>query len=164
MSNIETSYAVAVSHGVQTDVVGAVGLAGKRAPLATALLRLFVGDNHAAKEIVDLMAQMLVGKAYRMGNEIEHVRAVDMARAVLAWHRDGRCKVCGGHGFLKMDGAPSLSDQECRACRGAGRVLFDQQFPMERLELARWLAAKVEVEQRVAGAEALRFLADRMTP
>ena len=33
MSNIEQSYAEAVSIGVQRDVVGAVGLAGKRAPL-----------------------------------------------------------------------------------------------------------------------------------
>lgn len=162
MSNIEQSYAEAVARGAQRDVVGAVGLAGKRAPLATALLRLFVGDNRAARDIVHIMASMLVGKAYRLGNEIARVQAEDMARAVLAWHRDGRCKHCDGHGFLKLDGAPGLSDQQCSHCRGTGRVPFDRQFPMERLELARWLAAEVEREQQIAGAEAMRCLAQRM--
>ena len=162
MSNIEQSYAEAVSIGVQRDVVGAVGLAGKRAPLATALLRLFVGDNRAARDIVHIMAGMLVGKAYRLGHEIARVQAEDMARAVLAWHRDGRCKHCDGHGFLKFEGAPGLSDQQCMHCRGTGRIPFDRQFPMDRLELARWMAAKIEKEQRIAGAEAMKSLSDQV--
>ena len=162
MSNIEQSYAQAVAIGVQRDVVGAVGLAGKRAPLATALLRLFVGDNRAARDIVHIMAGMLVGKAYRLGHEIARVQAEDMARAVLAWHRDGRCKHCDGHGLLKLEGAPGLSDQQCGRCRGTGRIIFDRQFPMDRLELARWMAAEVDREQQIAGVEAMRCLAQRM--
>jgi hypothetical protein len=162
MSNIEQQYAEAVARGAQRSVVGAVGLAGKHAPLATALLRLFVGDNRAARDIVHIMASMLVGKAYRMGHEIARVQAEDMARAVLAWHRDGRCKHCDGHGYLKLDGAPGLSDQPCSHCRGTGRILFDRQFPMDRLELARWLAAEVEREQQIAGAAAMRYLSERL--
>lgn len=165
MTGIEEKYSRAVSVGAQHDVVGAVGFAGKRVPLATALLRLFVGDNGAAREVVRCMAQMVTTRAYRVdGLVLSEVESFDLARAVLAWHRDGRCKHCGGHGFLKMDGAPALSDQECRPCRGTGRILFDTQFTMERLELARWLAAKVETEQRVAGAEAMRSLSQQMEP
>jgi hypothetical protein len=164
MSNIEERYARAVANGASAaDVVGAVGFAGKRAPLATALLRLFVGDNHAAHDVVRCMAEMVISRAYRAdGLVLASVEATDLARSVLAWHRDGRCKPCGGHGFLKLDGAPGLSDQECRHCRGTGRIPFDRQFAMDRLELARWLAAKVEVEQRVAGAEAMRFLSEQI--
>ncbi len=162
MSDIEQSYAEAVARGAQRDVVGAVGLAGKRAPLATALLRLFVGDNRAARDIVHIMASRAVGKAYRLGHEIARVQAEDMARAVLAWHRDGRCKHCDGHGFMKLDGAPGLSDQQCSHCRGTARVPFERQFPMERLELARWLAAELDREQQIAGAEAMRCLAQRV--
>lgn len=162
MTDIEERYGSSVAHGLQTDVVGAVGLAGKRAPLATALLRLFVGDNRAARDIVHIMAGMLVGKAYRLGHEIARVQAEDMARAVLAWHRDGRCKHCDGHGFLKFDGAPGLSDQQCSHCRGTGRVLFDRQFPIERLELARWLSAEVDREQQIAGTAAMRHLSERL--
>lgn len=162
MTHIEEDYGCAVGHGVQTSVVGAVGFAGKRAPLAAALLRLFVGDNGSARDIVHIMAGMLVGKAYRLGHEIARVQAEDMARAVLAWHRDGTCKHCGGHGFLKLDGAPGLSDQQCQHCRGSGRIIFDREFAMDRLELARWLAAEVEREQQIAGVEAMRCLAERL--
>ncbi len=162
MSNIEQSYAEAVARGVSTNVVGAVGMAGRKAPLATALLRLFVGDNKVSRDIVHIMAGMLVGKAYRLGQEIARVQAEDMARAVLAWHRDGSCKHCGGHGFLKLDGAPGLSDERCPHCRGTGRVPFNNQFSIDRLELARWLAAEVDREQQIAGVEAMRRLYERI--
>jgi hypothetical protein len=162
MSRIENSYASAVAIGVQRDVVGAVGLAGKTAPLATALLRLFVGDNSAARDIVHIMAGMAVGKAYRLGHEISRLQAEDLARAVLAWHRDGVCRVCDGHGYIQPQGAPCLSDQQCPSCRGTGRILFDRQFAVDRVELARWLAAEVEREQGRAGVEAMRKLSDQM--
>lgn len=163
MSRITEDYACAVERGVSTDVVGAVGLAGKRHKLATALLRLFVGDNHAARDIVHLMAGMAVGKAYRLGNELGRVEAEDLSRAVLAWHRDSRCKPCGGLGLLKMPGTPHLSGTACSHCRGSGRIPFDMQFRMDRLEVARWLASEVEREQAIAGREAMRKLNARLS-
>jgi hypothetical protein len=36
-----------------SDVLGAMGLAGKRHPLAVALTRLFTGDNTASGDIVN---------------------------------------------------------------------------------------------------------------
>ena len=73
------------------DILGAAGLAGKRvrtlpdgttapgAPLAMALLRLFTGDKRAAREIVEITAGMLVGKAHRLGAALDRpeVGAVD---------------------------------------------------------------------------------------
>jgi hypothetical protein len=139
-----------------------VAFAGREHKLATALLRLFVGDDRAARDIVHILAGMAVGKAYRIGRELGRVEAEDMARAVLAWHRDSRCKPCGGLGLLKMPGAPHLSGTACGHCRGSGRIPFDSHFALERLELARWLAAEVDREQALAGREAMRRLADRM--
>lgn len=144
------------------DVLGAHGLAAKRVPLGVALLRLFVGDNHAAGLVVEILAEKAVGKAYRLGNEIGRVEAGDMARAVLAWHRDSRCKVCGGHGLKLIPGTTTLGNDACRPCRGTGRVLFDRHFSIERLELARWLAAEIEREQAKAGPAALAALAPRL--
>ena len=155
-------YASDVAAGTQGDVVGAAGFAGRHRPLAMALLRLFVGDNGSAKSIVSLMAQMLVSKAWSLQTLLPVTEAEDIASAVLAWHRDGRCKHCDGHGFLKLEGAPGLSDQQCGHCRGTGRIIFDRQFPMDRLELARWMAAEVDREQQIAGVEAMRCLAQRM--
>lgn len=158
MTNITEDYACSVERGVATDVVGAVGFAGKQHKLAMALLRLFVGDDRAARDIVQTLAGMAVGKAYRIGRELARVEAEDMARAVLAWHRDSRCKPCGGLGLLKMPGTPHLSGNACSHCRGTGRIPFDNQFAMDRLELARWLASEIEREQAIAGREAMRKL------
>lgn len=145
-----------------SDVVGAAGLAAKRAPLGVALMRLFSGDNHAVGEIVRILSAKAVGKAYRIGNEIAGVEADDVARAVLAWHRDGACKPCGGHGQKLIPGTTTIGDDKCPACRGTGRVSFDRQFSMEKLELARWLVAELEREMAIAGPEAMRMLAPRL--
>ena len=145
-----------------SDVIGAAGLAAKHVPLGIALMRLLSGDNHASGVIVDILAEKAVGKAYRLGNECGRVEATDIARAVLAWHRDATCKPCGGHGVLHIPGTPTLGSERCPRCKGAGRMPFDRQFSMVRLELARWLVAEVERELAIAGPAAMRALAPRL--
>ena len=148
-----------------SDVIGAAGLAAKKSPLAIALMRLFAGDNRAAPEIVRIMAASVIGKAWHWHKiELHRLEADDIARAVLAWHRDGVCKVCGGHGY-KLAGNVSigsgravLGDTPCPACHGTRKVMFDSQFAMDRLELARWLRSEIEREQAIAGSEAMRKL------
>lgn len=151
------------------DVVGAAGLAARRSPLAVALLRLFVGDDREAEQIVTILENMAVGKAYRLGIEITRPEARDMGKAVLAWHREGVCKPCGGHGFDVQNGSSKvgqgravLSATNCKFCRGTGKILFDRQFPITRLELARWLLAEIEREQAVAGPSAMAALAPKL--
>jgi hypothetical protein len=145
-----------------SDVLGAAGLAGKRNPLALALLRLFTGDNHASGEIVQILGGMADGKAFRLGIEITRLECEDIGRMVLAWHRDGTCKPCHGHGFRLIEGAPSLSEHACKSCGGTGKVRFDEEFRPDRQELARWLLAEVEREQGIAGPAAMQMLAPRL--
>lgn len=155
------------------DVLGAAGLAGKHvrvidgverpgSPLGIALMRLFAGDNTAARSLVHIMAVSVKGKAKRDGMALKFVQCEDVSRAVLAWHRDGVCKRCGGHGYTLIEGTPMLSEHACRACKGTGRVLFDEQFPLDLLLLARWLLAEVEREQAIAGPAAMAALAPRL--
>ena len=73
-----------------TDVLGAMGLAAKRNPLAIALTRLLTGDNSASSEIVRILAASLKGKAKRDGPAMKWVECEDMARGVLAWQAAGR--------------------------------------------------------------------------
>jgi len=175
MSRITDRYASAVrssnlrskpdANMSDSDVIGAAGLASKRSPLAIALMRLFTGDNRAAPEIVRIMAASVVGKAWHLHKiELPRLEADDIARAVLAWHRDGVCKVCGGHGFMLAGnvsigtGRAVIGDVPCPACHGTRKVPFDHQFAMDRLELARWLRSEIEREQAIAGSEAMRAL------
>lgn len=145
------------------DVLGAAGIVGKTAPLAMALERLFVGDNTAAESVVAILAASLVGKAWRNDEQrVPRAQAADIAKAVLAWHRDGVCKPCGGHGVLLMRGAPTLSDKKCPECRGTGKIPFDRQFPMDVVWLARWGLAELEREMAVAGPLAMAKLGREM--
>lgn len=144
------------------DIIGAAGLAAKKRPLALALMRLFVGDNKAARELVRLLAEMARNRATTYNIALKRTQADDIARAVLAWHRDGVCKACGGHGFLKLEFSPGLSDSPCRECVGVGKVLFESNFTVERRVIARWLLAEVEREQARAGPAAMAKLAPRL--
>ena len=146
-----------------TDVLGAIGLAARRHPLAVALARLFLSDNRGADRVVEILADMAWGKAAAMNVKLRRVQAEGMAQAVLAWHRDGRCKACGGHGFALVHGAPVVGTSACPTCRGAGRIPFDSAFrDADLLRVARWLVAEVEREQNLAGPAAMAKLAERM--
>jgi hypothetical protein len=145
-----------------TDVLGAFGLAAKKRPLSVALARLFMGDNHAAREIVGIMAVMIDARSWQTAREnVPRVEAEDIARKVLAWHRDGVCKPCGGHGFALIEGAPSLSGRACIHCRGTRKVAFDVQFAERRRDLALWMRERIEREQSFAGEQAMKMLAPR---
>lgn len=144
-----------------SDVIGAAGLAAKRSPLAIALLRLLCGDNHASASVVGILADRAVGKAYRMGGECTRVEAWDISAAVLAWHRDGACKACGGHGVRLIAGTTTLGNDKCPQCV-FGRIRFDRQFSEKRLGLAMWLSSEIEREQAIAGSDAMRALAPRL--
>ena len=147
------------------DVLGAAGIAAKRTPLGIALLRLQAGDGGSAEAVAAELASMAWSKARsdhvklkreRVAQEGEHVLPVVggavrayLARAVLAWHSDGRCKVCGGHGFLPAvgelgAGRTVLGDEQCQACHGTGRVPFDPQFRRDQVPIARWALDLIE--------------------
>jgi hypothetical protein len=150
-----------------SDVIAAYGLAAKRvlfdgrpgSPLAVALERLFAGDSRASREIVQAMAGLSWGKARTLKVKLTRVQSEDLARAVLAWHRDGKCKPCGGHGYDVVPGTRTVGDAECRACHGTTKMPFEPQFRPEHRDLARWLLTAIEKEQSVAGPAAMRALA-----
>lgn len=146
-----------------SDVLGAAGLAAKRAPLGIALMRLLSGDNHASATVVAILADKAIGKAYRMGNECGRAEAEALAQAILAWYRHGTCTTCSGHGVQLIPGTTTLGGKECPACRGTGRLRLDKQVGMLRLDLVRWLAAEVDRELAFAGPAAMKALAPSLT-
>ena len=142
-----------------TDGVSFGGRPVTPAPMAVALTRLFTGDGRAAGTIVDLLASRAWKQARTMRVKLQRVEAVDMARACLAWHRDGVCRACGGHGRLRIPGSPTIGDRACKTCKGVGRIPFEREFRPDLRELARWLIVEMEREQAQAGAEAMRWIA-----
>jgi hypothetical protein len=145
-----------------TDVLGAFGLASRENELAVALERLFAGDNGASASVVAVLAQMAQGKATALRIKVGATQAVDIAQACLAWHRDGACKPCGGHGVLKVRGTNALGVQECKPCKGHGKVAFESVIHHSWRDLARWLVAAMERAQAIAGPAAMARLAPRL--
>ena len=146
-----------------SDVIGAYGLASKRHPLAVALARLFAGDNHAASSLTELLSSMVQRRADSRRIKLHWTHAQDLARSVLAWHRDGRCKHCDGHGYQRIADTPSLSDAASRACHGTTKLPFEPQFQAATRPLAQWLLSEIEREQAKAGAAAMVCLAPRLS-
>lgn len=132
-----------------SDMLGAMGLAAKRKPLAAALARLYAGDNHAAAGVITALADQL--ERHPPARDLCRLVKEDIARSVMAWHRDGVCKSCEGHGHLTILGAPVLSGMECKACAGVGRIRFEVNFTERRRPIARWLLNQVEAELAGAG-------------
>jgi len=159
-----------------TDVLGAFGIADRvlteghtsdgtpvrPCPLAVPLERLFAGDNNAVYEIVRMLADMAWHKARDLKVKLNRSQSTDMARACLAWHRDGTCKPCGGHGKTLIPGTKTHSAHDCQPCRGSGKIMFEQQFRREQRELARWLVAEMARAAGYAGPAAMKALAPQL--
>lgn len=159
------------------DILGAMGIADRRLsegldhtgkptydkhPLSVPLERMFAGDARGTGEIVDILAIMVHGQAVAQRLRMTPVQDKDMARACLAWYRNGTCRPCGGHGKTLIPGTKTHSDHDCQVCRGAGKMPFTSQFRPEQRELARWLVAELERELGRAGPAAMKALASSM--
>lgn len=156
-----------------SDTLGAYGLADRAlttgragdgtpvrpCPLAVPLERLFAGDNNAAYEIVRMMSEMAFHHSFTLRLKISRVECTDMAKACLAWHRDGVCQPCEGRGYALIPGTKTLSDRECPTCRGSRKMPFERQFRTEWRELARWLVSEMARASGHAGPAAMRALA-----
>lgn len=176
MTNIAARYARAIGSGnlksdarttsSDSDVLGAAGLAAKKYPVAIGLERLFVGDGRAAADIVALLADDVWIHARKSHKKLRRAEAVLLAQAVLAWCRGGTCTSCGGHGYAILGtlgtGRAVVSDNECPACRGTKKVLFEPAFTTRELPHAYWLRERIEALLCFAGPAIMRKMAEDM--
>lgn len=151
-----------------SDVLGAAGLADRKLtkeghPIAVALERLFSGDNTAAREIVWLLATWAWNRARDQRVPLRHTESVDIARSVLAWHRDGICRPCNGLGYLIAAGSPYLSSSECPACRGTKKRPFEREFRAAHRPIAHQVLDELDRELSRAGPAVMAKLAPRMS-
>ncbi len=141
-----------------SDVVGAAGLAARHHELGVALMRLFSGGK--VEPVIAVLSEMAFKRAREWNvSPFPRTRAEDISKAVLGWYRHGVCTVCGGTGKDLIPNTPHLSDQDCQACFGSGRVAFTQQFAVEVQPLANWLRIEIDRSQAVAGRAAMTALA-----
>lgn len=140
-----------------TDVLGAMGLAGKHYPLGVALARLLSGGGDS--DAIDTLTSMIFRRARTYRVKLTYIGAQEMAKAVLTWHRHGTCQPCGGRGYLLMPGTP-VNGEQCPHCKGTGKINFDSNFPQAVRRLAQWASDQIEYGISNAAIEAMR----RITP
>jgi hypothetical protein len=159
------------------EVLGAFGLADRNltngvdgsgkpcnfAPLAVPLERLFAGDTRAAHTIVEILAGMAFIEARARSIKLAEYQAHNMARAVLAWFRNGTCLPCGGRGFPTIKDSPVQSATPCTHCgEKPGKIPLLKHFRYEWKPLVLMLKDHVESESEKAGPAAMRTLAPRL--
>ena len=152
-SNLRSKEATTYS---DPDVVGAFGLAAKTEPLGAALHRLFTGDNRAAQAVIDALADKLTS---RFAGSLTESEARSVAAHTLNWNRDKVCPFCKGRGSDLIQGSPTLSDRECKHCRGTGQKLFEKQFHRDKLKFADWAQMQIDIALPAAGQAAMKSLA-----
>lgn len=154
------------------EVLGAFGIADRRLssgvdhytkhPLAVPLQRLFNGNGAVSGEIISILAGMIRGKAFWIKVDLTDRQSRDMARVILGWFRNPRCRVCGGHGFKIIRNTTTVGDTRCRPCNATGTIQLELLFPEKSRDLVRWAIARMELEAGMAAPAAMKALASTM--
>jgi len=142
-----------------TDVLGAMGLAGKQYPLGAALTRLLEGGG--AGDAIDALAEMVFKRARTERVKLTSIGARDVATAVIAWHRHGTCQPCGGRGHVLIAGAP-VNGETCPHCSGLGKMPLERNFAQSLRGLAKWASSEIDYSISSAAHEAMRKIAPRL--
>jgi hypothetical protein len=122
-----------------SDVLKASGAAGQRHALGIALIRLT--HNHDMSQLAYCVAALAAELRQRRDTE----DAIMVAARVLLHLCDDRCRACQGRRFEVIEGTPHLSDRECFACAGTGRVMLAG-------DDERWLVDQVARLEQAASA------------
>lgn len=167
MSDTDVLSAMAWADRTLTDGRDRQGNRHVEAPLAVPLQRLFSGDNRAAHDIVRILADLAWRQARGLRVKMSRTEAHDLACQCLAWHRNGTCTNCGGHGYDRIPGTTTLSSHECGVCRASGKIPFEDAIDPKGTndglrELGRWLLNQMERDMGRAGPLAMAALAERM--
>lgn len=152
-SNLRSSECTTYS---DPDVIGAFGMAAKSEPFGVALHRLFAGDMREAGSLLLHLAAMITGQ---FPSKLTRQEAKGVAAGVLAWNISNTCHHCGGLGREMIPGSPTLSDRECKACKGTGKKRFEKQFHRSKIRFADWAQMQIQIAMPNATHLANKFIA-----
>lgn len=137
-------------HQCDADKLLAAGYAQRGSERKMLALRLYrmqtTGDRASLSAVVQDATASLRRRLSRKGNRPMPAAQRDaLVVQTLRWWLSQRCDYCNGSGFDMIDGAPTLSMQECAACGGTGMTPLKRIIPHRLLEHAFWLAKEWDV-------------------
>lgn len=138
-----------------SDVLGAAGMAGQEQEVAMMLWEVaFKSKTKSKMALVERLTSQLTVFMLRAGMKGDP-RKITME--VVAWWLYGTCMPCGGLGYEKAPGTPSLTDRLCKACRGHKKVKLPRTEPHD------WLHDRMSRLQAIAGGRVMRKIADDLS-
>lgn len=137
-------------HQCDADKLLAAGYAQRGSDRKMLALRLYrmqtTGDRASLSAVVSEADAALRKRLLRKSSRPMPAAQRDaLVVQTLRWWLSQRCEYCNGSGFDVMDGAPTLSMQECTACSGTGITPLKRVIPHRLLEHAHWLAKEWDV-------------------
>jgi len=114
----------------------------------------FRGKTQAKMALVEMLAKdvMMFMMRARIDGDPRKI-----AMEVVAWWLHGTCKPCGGLGYERVPGTPTLSERLCKACNGTKKVHLPQTEPHD------WLHDRMSRLQAIAGGKVMRKIADDLS-
>lgn len=138
------------------DIIRACGLVAANHPIGMSLWRLkYACAEREAAVAASSLVQLVLHRWPLLEGGADAART--LVESVLAYWMFDSCPACEGRGYLTVPGTPMLSDEQCGACHGQGRL------PMaETSEPATWLLDQIARLERAAAGEIMRRLRQDM--
>jgi len=123
------------------DMVAALGLAGKKYPMASPLIRMYLtGDKSVVSEARRVAFDMAKKAATRQNMAMSTAELVKVGRMALAYAVNKTCPRCGGTKYELIPGTKCLGSEPCRECGGDGR----RRLPRRNRRLIAAVVAQIE--------------------
>jgi len=100
-------------------VVRACGVVANKYPIGVSVWRIkYSKDTKEIKTVVNYLIDFCLNEKL----VTDRKQAQEIVKTTMKYWFDPICDNCNGLGFLKVTGAPMLSDQACIFCKGSGQT------------------------------------------
>ena len=101
------------------DVIRACGVVANKHPIGLSVWRLkYSKDIKEIKKVINYLTEWCMKEKLTETK----ARAKEIVKTTIKHWFDPICDNCNGLGYLKVTGAPMLSDQACMVCKGSGQI------------------------------------------
>jgi hypothetical protein len=101
------------------DIIRACGVVAAKYPIGVSVWRIkYAKDTKDIKKVVNHLIEFCMSEKLVPDRKT----AQEIVKTTIKYWFDPICDNCSGLGYLKVTGAPVLSDHACVVCNGSGQV------------------------------------------
>ena len=101
------------------DIIRACGVVASKYPIGVSVWRIkYSKDTKEIKTVVNYLVDFCMNEKL----VTDKTEAQEIVKTTLKYWFDPICDNCSGLGYLKVTGAPMLSDEACVFCKGSGQT------------------------------------------